>query len=434
MTLIYLGAIGDFPLPAFPEFLGFQFLGITDATTASVPDPTQAFTKHPGDTEQSTWVIWSVSEGINFFNSDPAPPPADEVFDALVTENSPKGFPPQQTGSEVALGIRRFQSGPPPGEVDIDDGPWGTSYSTNRGAQVVGVAKWDGPVYIHQIIRQTLPGAGGLTVSKLESQAVVILFGGDDLQDPKTEAETWGGATSLGTAEAAAFFTTADGAPIGAPAFGAYWPPAPGGTSVLIPRPPLGYAETIGWSVVLLLGATPLQTDILQPLPAAWGTVSANGSADDLAHRYWRILGTQSGGGLGAGSLAELEFHAVVGNDPPDLTNPGQATAQTIVGSESQFNPGRNVFNDTVGGQVYQGGSSSAVANGDYWVGWDFGSGGDVAVKGCSLFAREDQFGRQTIRGFDLQYSDDGAAWTTLFSVTGGDEWAGGERRVFFVV
>ena len=133
-------------------------------------------------------------------------------------------------------------------------------------------------------------------------------------------------------------------------------------------------------------------------------------------HEYWRVKGVTAGSFVG-GALAELEFRATIGGAD-------QATGGTSI-SGSEFNGSLvdgNAFDDD--GSTAWAGTSLALS----WVGYQFTS--PVSVEEISITSREASNGAQTWVDFDLEYSDDGSAWTTHWNILS-STWGNAETRTF---
>lgn len=134
------------------------------------------------------------------------------------------------------------------------------------------------------------------------------------------------------------------------------------------------------------------------------------------AHGWWRVQVTASGPSNFAPAIAELQFRATVGGANQAVG--GVASASSI------FNAGWVAANAFDGNAAT---SWSALNPGVAWVAYHFAA--PVSVAQISMKARADA--NDMPISFDVQYSDDGAAWTTLWSVGGQTGWALGETRLF---
>lgn len=133
------------------------------------------------------------------------------------------------------------------------------------------------------------------------------------------------------------------------------------------------------------------------------------------AHSYWRLL-IRGRNPINPNflTISEIQFRATPGG--AQLAVGGTASAD----SSSSSTPDRAFDGNT--GTHWENVSS----NDPRWIQYAFASPVDVAeVSIRSAFANE---GPQT---FDVQWSDDGAAWTTAAVVSIEPAWAAGETRVF---
>lgn len=157
----------------------------------------------------------------------------------------------------------------------------------------------------------------------------------------------------------------------------------------------------------------------VQQLIASYG-------AGATPHRYWRVLITQNDGDGSYCGMTELELRGTAGG--ADLTTPTNAnihsSASSTVNSE---NTAAEAFNDHL--------ASGWLSNtpGSSWLRWDFVSQGlgpqvvaEVAIRGSWNVPAASP------RNFQIQWSDNGTAWTTVRTVTGETGWTGAsDLRVF---
>jgi len=141
-------------------------------------------------------------------------------------------------------------------------------------------------------------------------------------------------------------------------------------------------------------------------------------------HPHWRWLATEAGS-FDGGALAEIEFLPAI--DGADTTSPADAAARASAGSEAFGGTAEQAYDDT--GSTMWAGASGAIAAGTAWLRWDYAA--PVSLRALTIRARGGNDGDQVPVGFDLQYSDDGVAWTTLWSVSGQPQFAAGEKRQF---
>jgi hypothetical protein len=135
------------------------------------------------------------------------------------------------------------------------------------------------------------------------------------------------------------------------------------------------------------------------------------------AHRYWRVNITASLGS--ACSICELEFwRNGTGSKIP-------TTGGAVLVSGTGAGLAANLFDGvtTSGNYWYSGGTTGTA-------GYDFGSGNAVEVGAVAIIDRYDA--SQGPSTFTVQYSDDGSAWTTAWTVTSSTSTFAGVKRWFF--
>lgn len=136
------------------------------------------------------------------------------------------------------------------------------------------------------------------------------------------------------------------------------------------------------------------------------------------AHRYWRVRGRPESGTFSCG---ELELRGTVGG--PDLTGGGTAIAS------SEFSGAwlaAYAFNN-----VIMPAWSATAADGDPWIGYDFGAGNDVEILEISWTSRSDGSPNTNPTSFSVERSDDGITWTEEASQAGITGWTLGETRTY---
>lgn len=137
------------------------------------------------------------------------------------------------------------------------------------------------------------------------------------------------------------------------------------------------------------------------------------------AHRYWRVYMTVMASTGAYPSLSEVVFRDSGGT-------PISTSGKTLTASSEGFGlPVANAF-DGNSSTVWHAGNTTLPA----WVKCDFGAGGEVDVAKVSIGGRSgNDF--QSPRDFQLQWSDDNSAWTTLFSVTDITSWKSSNQKTF---
>lgn len=150
--------------------------------------------------------------------------------------------------------------------------------------------------------------------------------------------------------------------------------------------------------------------------------------AGGAPHRYWRVLITANDGSPSYCGASEIELRGAAGG--PDLTTSVNANIHTSASSSvNSDNQPANAFNN-----LLDSGWLSAVPS-TSWVRWDFTSQGigpqsiaEVTITGSWNVPSASP------RDFQLQWSDNGTAWTTVKTVTGQTGWTGSsDTRVFTI-
>lgn len=149
------------------------------------------------------------------------------------------------------------------------------------------------------------------------------------------------------------------------------------------------------------------------------------------AHRYWRLYITAVNANQYVG-VSEIELFDATYADVTTGLAAANVTHSSRLGSA--YN-GSNVIDDDFTTLWHTNGATvPSVANPE-WVKIDLGAGNDKDVIALSIKGRitgEAYVPEQCPKDFKLQYSDDGATWSDLFSVTGQTGWGViGERRFF---
>lgn len=126
------------------------------------------------------------------------------------------------------------------------------------------------------------------------------------------------------------------------------------------------------------------------------------------AHAYWRVNTSAIGNGSTNVNIAELKFYDSLGSQI--ATTGGTATAS----SSSSGPPNAQAPNAFDGNNSTVWGSFTAPPQ---WVAYQFGSAVDVAS--FSITCGTGSQINNTPINFELQYSDNGSSWTTLYSYLG---------------
>jgi hypothetical protein len=133
------------------------------------------------------------------------------------------------------------------------------------------------------------------------------------------------------------------------------------------------------------------------------------------AHRYWRLYVTEVNGAVNVTSVRELELHTTVGG--ADVTGTGTAFAS---GADASF-PASAAFDNT--STPWRQTAALPV-----YVGYDFGAGNDKDIVEISITA---QTVNQVPVSWQLQYSDDFATWTPLYTVGSATGYSSGTTLAF---
>jgi hypothetical protein len=143
---------------------------------------------------------------------------------------------------------------------------------------------------------------------------------------------------------------------------------------------------------------------------------AAAGGGGGSGHRYWRIkFHTTNDTGGGTMQVGEVELHTSIGG--ADVTGSGTASAS---------------YNNGTAGDAFDNNTSSHwdVASGNYpaTLVYDFGAGNEKDIVEFAIYASD---GPSAPRKFDLEWSDDNSAWTTLFEIAGETGWSSATTRTW---
>jgi len=136
-------------------------------------------------------------------------------------------------------------------------------------------------------------------------------------------------------------------------------------------------------------------------------------------HRFWRVNVPSTGDGNYV-SCAKLALHSAIGG--ADVAIGG--TAMTGSNYDSINHPASYCF-DTNASTWW---ASALGLPG--WVGYDFGSGNAVNIVEFQWTARNDCCANQSPSSYFVQFSDDGATWTTYWVGTSSG-WSLGQSQTF---
>lgn len=135
-------------------------------------------------------------------------------------------------------------------------------------------------------------------------------------------------------------------------------------------------------------------------------------------HLHWRILTHATGGGSQVG-IQEIEFKNT--SQGPDLTGTGTTTASS---SQSGQGP-EGAFDNVISGAWF---SDTGQAVDGQWIAYHFPSA--VSIRYVTVMGSQDYPDRSPTN-FEIQYSDDGSAWTTAWAVTDPGNWNTGQYRYY---
>lgn len=142
------------------------------------------------------------------------------------------------------------------------------------------------------------------------------------------------------------------------------------------------------------------------------GTGGSTGGAQIVRpHRYWRISITGNGGNT---TLALSELVLRTETDGPD-----RATGGSPFGT---LNPTASAFD-----QIETTEASDTTTTGT--IGYDFGVSSVKGIMEVQVWGPTDP--TMAPSGFVVQYSDDGASWSTAWSVSDQTDWTAREKRTF---
>jgi hypothetical protein len=150
------------------------------------------------------------------------------------------------------------------------------------------------------------------------------------------------------------------------------------------------------------LGGAPLGA----PGPSAAGSSGGGGGGGGTSgHRYWRVVWDTTD--RGSAGCAKLEFHTSIGG--ADISGTGTAMCSSSYAGDQ----GQPAFDNDI---TSNWSSDFGQLNG--WLGMDFGAGNSPAVVEIALTPRQDGSftDSDSPKPGGLEYSDDNATWTRLFS------------------
>jgi hypothetical protein len=142
------------------------------------------------------------------------------------------------------------------------------------------------------------------------------------------------------------------------------------------------------------------------------------------AHRYWRVYISSVQDGSNYVSCMELEMHTSIGGA-------SVCTGGTASASSDGFGwVPANAFDGSTAGNGWHSGNGALPGTVE-WLKYDFGSGNDKDIVEFSYASRATFQTTQAPRDFQLQYSDDNSAWTTLIDRQFETAWTSGQTRTY---
>lgn len=136
--------------------------------------------------------------------------------------------------------------------------------------------------------------------------------------------------------------------------------------------------------------------------------------------RYWRLFMPYGGAESVNVLFADVQMRDEIGG--ADIATTGFA----IMGSVPGQNP-EPAFDTDPDSYVWL---ASAYDHDEFWVGQDFGDGNEKEIVEVAI-STDGAYPEYGPGAFDVQYSDDGATWTTSWSVAGEPAWSAYETRVY---
>jgi hypothetical protein len=139
------------------------------------------------------------------------------------------------------------------------------------------------------------------------------------------------------------------------------------------------------------------------------------------AHRYWRVYVTavQSAGYT---SCMELYLRTSIGGS--NVATGGTASASSVGFGWTAA----GAFDGTTAGNGWHSGNN-ALPTTPEWLQYDLGSGNDKDIVEFAWAVRPGNETSQAPKDLQLQYSDNGSSWTTLYTRTGETSYSSGETR-----
>ena len=154
---------------------------------------------------------------------------------------------------------------------------------------------------------------------------------------------------------------------------------------------------------------------------SGWGRGYSLSYSGRRPHQFWRLLLRTSAGN--AFGFAEVQFRTAWGQ-PLAFAGGTASAAQTYNGAPGPYDASQAADGST--STFY----SSSDKNGLQFWQYDYGAGQALDVAEVAITARNDGYAGQAPATFDLQWSDDGLAWSTVRAFAAAP-WAPGQTQIF---
>lgn len=140
------------------------------------------------------------------------------------------------------------------------------------------------------------------------------------------------------------------------------------------------------------------------------------------AHRHWRLY-IVSQSSTNYCSVAELELRETLAGTNHALSGTMSAISTYDVSLAPAYAADGDI-NTMWHSQYIAGGAGG-------WIACDLGSGNDKSINVISITPRNDGYPVNPISEFELQFSDDGSSWTTLYGDSGITGWSAGVAKTW---
>jgi hypothetical protein len=160
------------------------------------------------------------------------------------------------------------------------------------------------------------------------------------------------------------------------------------------------------------------------------GGASGGGGVAPGAHRYWRLYITANDGNASFMGLTELALRKADGSSIGAYVSTSNPVYSTFINASNDF---PRAFD----GNIVNSGWLSSTAASPQYIGMDVQSAvgalfSPVEVRYFDIYGSHNAPDASP-KDCELQWSDDGVAWTTALAVTGETGWAANEMRTFQV-